>query len=438
MYSVSFVQNPKIIVQTECKVNDCTILEKFVNNLKLTIPPDNNILNVIVNWFQRGLISLNDVFKSTTYSMQNFTVFWTDINACNDLIKDELQKRKEHLEKCVCLSNKGHTTRINKLLNASQLFDAYMQSIIAQICFKDNMYFLNANLSKFYVIFKYTNDYEKYKKEFQAEITNIINTHKTFDAIIIDSNGDVKMDGSLTQLLIFNTVLKKITSDSHYIEHHIQRMLKTALESVYYTLDVFNHNETPYATCIEESASDGIIKVKMNYKQVSNYVLLTKNFDVDPSFLASFVEQHNKILIYKNCFFALIKYQIELVKKLCKSLYTIDIDEDIRDLLINICTMINGNGKNQQGIGWLFKSEMESKIKELVPSLNVTYKHLLSTEKTTRVFKDSSYKATYNVLKDLKHMQEHFIIELFMRFEDRWKSFELEFYTSPKKKLKMN
>ena len=106
--------------------------------------------------------------------------------------------------------------------------------------------------------------------------------------------------------------------------------------------------------------------------------------------------------------------------------------------MINICTVINGGGKSGSGGSeWLFKPEMESKIKELVPSLNTTYKNLLSTEKTSRVFKDSSYKATNNILKDLKHLQEHFIIELLIRFEDRWKSFEEEFYETSKKKLKL-
>jgi hypothetical protein len=318
----------------------------------------------------------------------------------------------------------------------------FMQNFINQICFKDNIRFANNTLNKFYVIFKYTNEFEKYKKEFQATLINIINAYKSLYAIVIDHNGDVKMDGALAQLIIFNSLLKKYTSDSHYIQHYIQRMLKTALESVYFTFDVFNTNNTPYATCVEQNADKDVIKdaikVKMNYKELSTYILSQKHFDVEPSFLASMIEQHNKLLIYKNCFFAMIKYQIDVVEKVCSNLHTIDMDEDIRDLLISICTVINGGGKSGSGGSeWLFKPEMESKIKDLVPSLNTTYKNLLSTEKTSRVFKDSSYKATNNILKDLKHLQEHFIIELLIRFEDRWKSFEEEFYETPKKKLKL-
>ena len=504
MYSISYIQNPKFVIQTKCKVKECmsgglskvissstntihiqcidkqvqrqecsfiksnpmcnnligkyhvindkgTILETFANNLNLQTN-NNNSLNSIVNWLQSGMLSLITILSTTAYN--NLSTFWNDLNACIELVKDELQKRQEHLHKCVCLSNEGHSLRIKLLENIVQLFEGFMQNLIIQICINDNVFINSSNLNKFYVIFKYTNinQFESYKQEFQAEINNVIKMHKLTHTIVIDHKGDVKMDGALRQLIVFKPLLKKLTSDAHYVEHYIQRLLKTALESAYYSIDVFNHNETPFATCVELNANNDIIKVKMNYKEVSNYLSTFKKFDVDPSFLASFIEEHNKLLIYKNCFFALIKYQIDVVKKLCKNLNTIDMDDDIRDLLINICTMINGNGKNQKGIGWLFKPEMESRIKEMVPRLNTVYKSLLSSEKASRVFKDSSrktsflqkdpsYKATYDILKDLKHMKEHFIVELFMMFEEQWKNFEQEFYTQPntqqkKKKLK--
>jgi hypothetical protein len=54
------------------------------------------------------------------------------------------------------------------------------------------------------------------------------------------------------------------------------------------------------------------------------------------------------------------------------------------------------------------------------------------------IFRSSSYKDTGDLLKDLKHLKESFLIDLIIEYEYEWKNFRGDFKdeSSKKKRLK--
>ena len=86
--------------------------------------------------------------------------------------------------------------------------------------------------------------------------------------------------------------------------------------------------------------------------------------------------------------------------------------------------MISGDDNTKIGLGWVYTPKMEYKIKELVPSLQINYSKLKEKLPDGVIFKDSRYKATGDLLKDLKYLKESFIVELIIDLEYEWLKFE--------------
>lgn len=416
-------------------------LEKFLSNVGVNVKNLDDLFRPLIKWLFLSEKMINkqgvDHFLKTTQIYISIADLYKDLEHCENKIKDELEGRKLHLKKCVCLSDKGHTDRVIYLRDACLSIQKFKQFLGSYYCKQDDISMLNQTLEELYFIFKYTNEGDKHMIKFEDELKklfNIINKSSlVWKSISIDDNGDIESDIIIDDLLVFSKILleKQLVTDRYYVEHYIQSKIKHAIESVYYDDNVFNQNLPNYVTCVDVSNQNEIV-VGLNYTQLSKH-LATKDFNISPKFLEQFIETHNKELIYKSCFFGMLKYNSILLEKVCKQLASLKIDEDIKKLLSAICS-VGGSG----GLKWIYTPDMERKLKTLIPNLQGIYNNKFNELEKHTIFGSSTYKGTGDLLQDLKYLKESFLIDLIVEYEHEWKDFSRKFKdgTSTKKRLK--
>ena len=427
-------------------------LEKFLTNVGIITKNLDDLFRPLIKWLVLSERMINkqgiDNFLKTT-SYLSIADLYKDSEQCFTKINDELEGRYQHLKKCVCLSNKGHTDRVIYLKDACTSIQKFRKFLGSYYCKQDDLIMLNQHLEELYFIFKYTNEGDKYMGQFEDELKklfNIVNkSNLVWNSISIDDMGDIESDVLIDGLLAFSKVLheKQLVTDRYYIEHYIQSKIKYVIESLYYDDNVFNPNLPNYVTCVvvnnqnnnvdlsgESSSFD--FGVGLNYTQLSKH-LAAKDFNVSPKFLEQFIERHNKELIYKSCFFGMLKHNSILLEQICKQLQTLNIDHDIKRLLTAICS-VGGNG----GLKWIYTPDMDKKIKSLIPNLQGIYNNKFNDLEKHAIFGSSSYKGTGDLLKDMKYLKESFLIDLIIEYEHEWKEFSRHFKDdrSIKKRLK--
>lgn len=405
-----------------------TIIETFLLNVDLNFIQklEDNLMIKFNNWivnFIHSSKSFEDLVQHSNY--KNISTFWSEFEKCTKLVNEELLKREEHLQKCVCLSNESHSNRIITLRNLKVSIDVFKLEISKEMCNKDNIKFVNQSLYFYYFIHKYTSLNSMYISEFTKEVQDIIKrTLQNRIMIDVDDNGDIISlpIGEIQGLIPFRIFMK----DKYFIEKQLQQQLKTKLDSLYLDDHLFNTNMKNHVSCIQFNSKGEVFAIGVDYNELSAYVLSQFKFNASPKFLQTYIEKDNKLLMYKSCFYGTIKYNQALMMKLCNILSTLNIDKDILYLLQQICFMISGDG-SKIGLGWIYTPQMESKIKELVPSLQKNYLILKEKLPNGVIFKDSSYKPTGDLFKDLKYLKESFIIELIIDLEYEWKKFEKKY-----------
>ena len=421
-----FIKNPEcnnliskyhVINQNEALIE--TMLEKCNFKVKPYLtkqkdgPPkyEKNLLRSINDWFKwlkKNSFNFEQLINQSQY--QSTAEWWKDFEMCTQIVHEELRKREEHFQKCVCISDENHTFRLQTLRDHSQLSQNFQDEIVRQVCNTNNVGFLRSDFAFMYFIMKFTNSFSKYK-----------------------TNGDIEFkNDSLSDLLVFNPLFQKLTGATHHIHHIIQTKFKYVIDNLYNNMDMFDINSSGHVTCVEISATSEAHKIKIDWASVAQYVYTHKNFIVDPEFLKQYVNLHGRQVLYKSCFYGMIKYNYTLIQRLCQHLNELEIDNDIKGILIEICTLINSNsGANSNILKWIYKPGFENRIKEIVPNLQSSYKQLLSTSTSSKIFTTSSYKATGDLLKDIKYLKETVLIDLIVGFEGEWYQFESEYSYRP-------
>jgi hypothetical protein len=423
-----------------------TIIGSFLQNMNMQdVSKSNNLLPLFLRWLNLNLHTfqaVTELHKHTNY--KSIADLWRDYQSCVDLIALELEQRSKHLRECVCLSNQGHSFRIDLLRQVLLVAQTFENFVYTSFCFERQVLFTYPNLYKFYFLLVATKQFQTntlLMKQFTAELKKAIHELQTthLEPIKFDTRGEVDLNYNkrLVEFVKFDKLIAPYVhgNDGNYVEHFIQRQLKVTIESLYYESKVFGYDAANSVSCVEIDPTSQDVTVNMNYQQLSNYINKTFKYDVNPNFLKSFVESNHPAVLYTTCFMGLIKYNLATIEHLCKEIPKLKIERDIKQILVEICKTLGGGGggataQESFDVSWTFNQEMESKIRRLVPMINNNYKQLLASQ-GVRVFKDSSYSFTGNLIKDLRFLSETALITLLVQFEHEWKQFKQK-YSIPK------
>jgi hypothetical protein len=399
-----------------------TVLKTFLTNVKHG-SKSTNLLHAFEQWISKYFTAGLTIFglvKRSEY--QSIAEFWEDFEACSELINDELGVRVIHLD----------SHRIRQLSFCSQSCERFKAHVYQSVCFVNQNNFFSQELPRFYFLFKYTKNHPVYEfKQVLQQSLKQINKSFASQGIAIDERGHIDLNQTnliLQEFVRFNKLLEPHTKDAYFVEHYVQSQLKTLIESMYYDPAVFDFQTANHVTCVEiDSNTQDIKSVRMNYTELAAYIRYHSKFQVHPKFLQAFIEANNKSLMYKSCFYGLVKHSIQVMRQLCSKLNTLEMDEDIRMLLQDICTKITGGGGSAILQNWSFTPEIEAYFRQLVPSINKTYKQLFETTKSSKIFQTSTYRGSGDFFKDLRMLKEGVLIDLFIFHENQWTKFEQEF-----------
>ncbi len=379
------------------------ILQNFLISQGFELRSKNDIIN-FKNW-----LLVNDINKIDS---TNIRKFWNSFETIVDIILDELNKREDHIKNCVCISDHSHSLRIKTLKEVSELIQRFKMDISYLFCNKDSLPLGVRYLQLYYFVFNYTDHKQKYLNDFIKEVNRTISTN--YFNIIINDSGELDKSSTIYQLTIFN----KYFTDPFFINNHIQKRLKVNIESLYKNEDMFD----TCVSCIKLNKLNEVIAVEMNYDQISDYLYNKYHMKVSQVFLRNYIEENHKTLIYRNCFISMVKHNSYILTQICKDLDKIKMDGDIRDILYKICMAISSQSKSLIKI--IVQKELESKIKEIIPRITNVYGKILEERPKYKVFKQSSYKTTGDIIRDFKHLSEETIIDLVIRYEYEWNSNE--------------
>lgn len=360
----------------------------------------------------------------TTTNISSFTPLNTFIHlfmTCKKVVEDEYFRRTEHLQKCVCLSNKGHSQRLEIVYNCYNVLNKiffYTALYFNQI----NSMFDDSDLCEYFLKCKYNSDVSK--EFFESKVRAFTNSN--FKYLEFDREGKLQ----------FSSYFKKYNDFLHFLPFH--STVKDDIENIFFdkmvhlvqvivnNVEMYNRTKNPFLSCIEIDSHNNFKKIGVNYDKLGDIIFNKSTVRINPLFLEKLVEEKFKVGLYKACFTGLLKYHQNLMFQLCRNLDYIQMDSEIKDFLKYLCGLIPSSGI----LSTLNFSDIES-IKNAIKTFPLFGKAYSSFVQSTPPPEGTKTTGDFN--KDMKHLPLDYLIQFIVYYEKNWKDFQSSFELTPKR-----
>jgi len=374
------------------------------------------------------LTSLSDwIFTFNINKVSNFDIFLPLFMKCKQVVSNEYKLRSEHLEHCVCLSNKPHTHRYNNVKKClDQMEKDFRTTIVSEFIMRNSNMFNDHEMCCYYLECYH---YGKIDTNFvDSKLQAFIDSNFAF--IIFDENGNYSFSRPNPILDDF-IYLKPFHND---IDTKIQSRFRTRLEKLIFSNirleDNYERNyNSVFISCVEVDLNNQVTALKVDYDKLSEFFQDKFLIKIDSGLLLSIIESKYLADLYKTCFCGILKYHLSLMYQICQKINTLVIDKDIKEILVSICGSMSGSGGLMNSVLTMNIDKIKTMI-HTFPLFRKAYNSYVLSNPPPK-----GYKTTKIFEQDIARLPFKFIIDFVIWYEKNWKDYVEQHRTVKKVKL---